>query len=317
LVAIKRVDLTETSAVEAQGFRNEIKLLKKLRGNPRIVTLFDSEERLEEGGRARVLYIVMEHGEKDLSRLLKEVIACRVSANPDGAVKDIRSALTDAKVKFYWEEMLEAVQVIHREGIIHSDLKPVNFLIAGGFLKLIDFGIASTIGDDKTHVTKDNLIGTFNFMSPEAIQNCNEDGDGDSDQLSLKISYKSDVWSLGCILYNLIYGKMPFGDIKNPVKKFQAIIDPSHRISYGPTGNHDPQVVQVLKRCLVRDPTERASIEELLNHRYLRASKELSVTPSGGGGGQNKNLAQVMSMLSSLTPNTRQSVVRNFANSGD
>ena len=71
------------------------------------------------------------------------------------------------------------------------------------------------------------------------------------------------------------------------------------------------QVVDVLKRCLVRDASERASIEELLNHPYLKAdAKATSVlTPSGG----NKQLAQVMSMLSSLTPNTRQSVVRNFS----
>ena len=54
--------------IEAQGFRNEIKLLQKLKGNPRIVTLYDSEEREEENGSKRILYMVMEHGEKDLSR---------------------------------------------------------------------------------------------------------------------------------------------------------------------------------------------------------------------------------------------------------
>ena len=63
----------------------------------------------------RVLYMVMEHGEKDLSRMLKEVIAARISSNPDsysgGGGSGVRTALTDAKVKFYWEEMLEAVQV--------------------------------------------------------------------------------------------------------------------------------------------------------------------------------------------------------------
>ena len=62
----------------------------------------------------RVLYMVMEHGEKDLSRMLKEVIAARISSNPDSysGGGGVRTALTDAKVKFYWEEMLEAVQVI-------------------------------------------------------------------------------------------------------------------------------------------------------------------------------------------------------------
>ena len=78
------------------------------------MTLYDSEERAEEGGMTRVLYMVMEHGEKDLSRMLKEVIAARISSNPDSysGGGGVRTALTDAKVKFYWEEMLEAVQVI-------------------------------------------------------------------------------------------------------------------------------------------------------------------------------------------------------------
>ena len=70
----------------------------------------------------------MECGEKDLGTLLKDLS------------KD-NKGLTDNKIKFYWEEMLEAVQVIHREGIVHRDLKPGNFVIVGGRIKLIDFGI--------------------------------------------------------------------------------------------------------------------------------------------------------------------------------
>ena len=74
-------------------------------------------------------------------------------------------------------------------------------------------------------------------------------------------------------------------------------------------------MVDVLRRCLVRDPVERASIEELLNHPYLKTTttKPLGALTPSGGGGSNKQLAQVMSMLSSLTPNTRESVVRNFS----
>ena len=105
--------------------------------------------------------------------------------------------------------MLKSVSVVHKMNIVHSDLKPANFLIVNGTLKIIDFGIASKISDDKTHVTKDNTMGTFNYMSPEAIQS------GEN----VKIGVKSDVWSLGCILYQMVYKKLPFGHIKEPWKK--------------------------------------------------------------------------------------------------
>ena len=153
---------------------------------------------------------VMEHGECDLARLLKQV-----SATEQG--------LTDAKTKFYWEEMLEAVSVVHRENILHCDLKPANFLLVGGVLKLIDFGIASTVNENKTHVTKDNLMGTFNFMSPEAIKDLNAIKTDDGTPI-VKVGFKSDVWSLGCILYNMVYKRLPFEHIKNPLFKYQVDI---------------------------------------------------------------------------------------------
>ncbi len=214
--AVKKVDLSDVSDGEAMAFRNEVKLLMKLRGQKRIIRLIDHEERPRADRRGTDLFVVMEHGEKDLSSLLKEM-------------SNSERGLTNTKTKFYWEEMLEAVQVVHKLGVVHSDLKPANFLIVSGTLKLIDFGIASAVVGDNTHITKDNLMGTFNFMSPEAIQDQNNGGSqkgsrGDQDEGKpiVKISFKSDVWSLGCILYNMVYKKMPFSDFKHPVAKLQV-----------------------------------------------------------------------------------------------
>jgi serine/threonine protein kinase len=64
-------------------------------------------------------------------------------------------------IRVYWQQMLQAVQAIHEEKIVHSDLKPANFLLVAGQLKLIDFGIAKRMGDDTTNIHRDQQVHTL------------------------------------------------------------------------------------------------------------------------------------------------------------
>ena len=125
--------------------------------------------------------------------------------------------------------MLEAVQVVHDLKIVHSDLKPANFLLVEGSLKLIDFGIANAIANDTTNIHREGQLGTANYMSPEAISSNPQAGG------CRKLGKPSDVWSLGCILYQMVYGKAPFSDVINVFQKLNVITNPDYQIKFAPT----------------------------------------------------------------------------------
>lgn len=100
--------------------------------------------------------------------------------------------------------MLEAVAAVHAARVVHCDLKPANFLLvptpgdggADSIVKLIDFGIARAIETDTTNISRETAIGTVNYMAPEMLQGRRGGG-------GLKYGRASDVWSLGCILYQV------------------------------------------------------------------------------------------------------------------
>ncbi|CAH2249095.1 dual specificity kinase TTK [Pelobates cultripes] len=248
LYAIKYVNLHEADQQTIESYQNEISHLNRLQQHcDKIIRLYDYEITQQH------IYMVMECGNIDLNSWLRK-----------------KKTIDPWERKSYWKNMLEAVHTIHQHGIVHSDLKPANFIIVDGMLKLIDFGIANQIQPDVTSIVKDSQVGTINYMPPEAIKDTTSYGENGRPRS--KISPKGDVWSLGCILYCMTYGKTPFQHITNQITKLHAILDPGYEIEIPDIQERDLQ--DVLRKCLLRNPKERISVAELLVHPYVQLPDE-------------------------------------------
>lgn len=155
-----------------------------------------------------------------------------------------RKAVTEPEARYYMNHLLNGVQYLHNNKVIHRDLKLGNIFLNDDMeVKIGDFGLATKIEFDGER--KKTLCGTPNYIAPEVL--CKKGH-----------SYEVDVWSLGCILYTLLVGKPPFEtsclkETYNRIKKNNYTI-PWHI---------NPSASSVIKRMLHADPTQRPTIAEL------------------------------------------------------
>ncbi|PWZ03512.1 kinase-like protein [Testicularia cyperi] len=262
--ALKLVDLKEIESdqdkLDLIAEANLLRTLADLPGSePYLLRYYGHQVTGDANGNPDKLRILMEVGDSDFSRIL---------AN--------HAPLPREMIAHYFRQMLEAVQFIHDADMVHADLKPANFLNVNDRLKLIDFGISKQIQQGTVHISRDNIIGTPNYMAPEAIKTQRSKG-----RRVYKAGKPSDVWALGCILYQMIYGRPPFDRFPSN-RRMDAIIDPNNEIIYN--RHRDPRYPEVedvddemlgcVQSTLRFHVVDRATIPDLLRHPFLRLATE-------------------------------------------
>ena len=159
-------------------------------------------------------------------------------------------------------EIARAVDHLHEHGIVHRDLKPANILLDAEQRPLVtDFGLAMVRGDAATSIAGGTIVGTPAYMAPEQAA-------GDAEALSPR----SDIFSLGVILYELITGRAPFG-VNNPLDTLVRVleVDPELPTSLEPWLSRELE--HICLKCLEKDPANRYdSASDLADdlERYLR-----------------------------------------------
>ncbi|MGW2723465.1 PASTA domain-containing protein [Streptomyces sp. NPDC001492] len=252
-VAVKtlRTDLAHDPALQ-ERFRREAQSTASL-NHPAIAAVYDTGEHFSYG--AQLPYLVMEYVD---GTTLREALY-------SGPPLSVERALEVAA------GVLDALAHSHQHGIVHRDIKPANVMVTwSGQVKVMDFGIARDARDVGMTQTS-MVIGTAQYLSPEQAMGHDTDA-------------RSDLYSVGCLLYELLTLRAPFtGDSPMAVMYQHVQEEPRPPSLYNP--GVGPQVDTIVLRALTKDPAYRyQSAQEMLAdiEAYLGAQTVLDRSFDGG-----------------------------------
>ncbi len=206
------------------------------------------------------------------------------------ATGDLSKCLWQNKKNFYGErtiklistQLLTGLQALHKNGIIHCNLKPSNILIDEyGNVKICDFKKSLKVSTmNMNEIKKNKNAMTPCYTAPELFQ---VDG---------KYSFKSDLWALGCIMYELAVGQVPFFD-ENIAKLINKIINDEVDFNKKELTKYSDEFVQILKRLLVKEPNNRVTWGEIERFDWWEGAfnnSNVNNLPSGKSDNSNKGI---------------------------
>ncbi|NMO23387.1 serine/threonine protein kinase [Pyxidicoccus fallax] len=164
-------------------------------------------------------------------------------------VEDLNRPERMGRLKDAMLQVCEALAYIHGHGLVHRDLKPSNIMVdEDRQVRLMDFGLAKFLADDVAITEAGKLVGTYRYMAPEQI-------------LGEPLDGRSDLYSLGVILYELLSGRPPF-DAKTPHELWRQVLETEPPPVLALNLHGDPQLARVAHRLIRKEPDDRFQTAE-------------------------------------------------------
>lgn len=245
---------------------DEIEIMKRLKGKGICLDLVDYEIVVKHApALRRIALIAMELGDTDLRSFMKDFKSVK-----DGRVVGPLhpcNLLPESKILSLLYDMITVLHRMHMQGYIHCDLKPQNFMFYKGRLRLIDFGISKAMQQNTTCAFTDTIAGTPKYMAPEIMPTLV----GAVDSRRTELHRVADVWSIGCILFEMAAGYHPLDRYvdKHPLTLLRVVAERKYTIESDDL-HVSPELKELIMLCLEHSPNERITMEGIFDHACLK-----------------------------------------------
>ena len=236
-VAIKIIKKESMNSTDVELVKGEIDIMKLCR-HPNIVTLFDHFENND------YIFIIMEYlSGGDLEEHLIKT----------------KFKISEEKAANIMYQLSSGIQYLHNYGVLHRDLKPENIMLSNSSekatIKIMDFGLSKIMGPEEKLA---DGFGTLSFVAPEVL-------------IRQPYNKQIDIWSLGVILYYMLSGTLPFddeNDNEEVIAKMTVFTEVQFPLNNWSKKSED--VIDLIKKCLIKNPIERIKINEYLDHNWIK-----------------------------------------------
>jgi serine/threonine protein kinase len=257
----------------------EIAILKKL-NHPNIIKLY---EILHNYAKEKI-YLILEYAEygdivdfnerSGIFNINKHISDIYDKKDKEKKSFNGKNYYEEDDIQMFCKQILLGIDYLHKNGIIHHDIKPNNILLCKkGVCKITDFNFSSILDNLNIDNIGDNVDSADNFRAPETLTSINNDDNDNEEDIQNKNnkdennkgSFRGkplDIWALGVTLYIMAYLKFPFDSDKGILDLFKVILE--EKVKFPKEPFYSRKIKYLIEKCLEKDPLKRKTADEIL-----------------------------------------------------